>query len=120
MWCIQKICSFNILTFAIFAWTIYDFAGALQNDTANAVSDVDAGAGNGTTANCSNTQLSEQSFNMADNDTDENSMELQLNQQLFEFANLFSVVNFSNHNQSNGLHPNQNKFIIHTSFVRNA
>lgn len=95
MWCIHKICCFQFLTFVLFAWTILGFVKASQNDTVNAV------VGNNTQANCSDIQSNGQLLDVAGNDTDANDVEIPLSEQLYEFAQLFSLVNFeSNTNQS--------------------
>lgn len=118
MWCIQKHSCFHLLTFVIFAWMILGIAEASQSDTASAVSGVDnstlpvVGAGNSTHANCSGIQLSGQLADVAGNDTDAYDVELPLSEQLFEFAQLFSVVNFKNQNISIGFDLN----IEYTSF----
>lgn len=91
---------------------ILGIAKASQSDTASAVSGVDTGAGNSTHANCSGIQLSGQLADVAGNDTDAYDVELQLSEQLFEFAQLFSVVNFKNQNKSIGFDLN----IEYTSF----
>lgn len=89
MWWLQKICNFQLFTFVIIAWTILDLTRALQSGTANAVSGIDAG--NNTHANCSDIQSSGQLYDVCGNDTYD---EIPLNHQIFEFAQLFSVVNY--------------------------
>lgn len=112
MWCIHKVCCFQFLTLVLFAWTILDIVKASQNDTVKAI---DAVAGNNTIQhiNCTNgIQLNGQLFDVADNDTDDSEIEIPLSEQLFEFAQLFSLVNFKSNT-------NQSKFIktrLYTSF----
>lgn len=88
---IQNNCFFQHFTSVLFIWTILTVVKASQNDT---VSSVDEVASNSTNVNCSSIQLNGQTLSVAGNDTNANDVDIPLSEGLFEFAQLFSLVNF--------------------------
>lgn len=82
MWCIKKFCCFQFLTVVILTWMIFDLTKASQVTVAD-TADIVADFANDTVAVAGPV------------DTDADDGNIQLSEQLFEFAQFFTTVNFN-------------------------